>query len=76
MIKNHGHFLSKLFDSAYGVISYLIGCMEHPETTGKIYEIDGHDKMTYGGLAQVYAASLNKNLRNSKYLKNNSRLCI
>jgi len=38
----------KLFDSADGVISYLIGCMEHPETTGKIYEIDGHDKMTWG----------------------------
>ena len=51
----------KLFDLADGVISYLIGCMEHPETTGKIYEIDGHDKMTCGELTQVCTASL-KNL--------------
>lgn len=44
------------------VITYLVGCMEHPETAGKIYEIGGPDKMTYEELMRVYAAYLNKNL--------------
>ena len=44
------------------VVLYLIGCKEHPETTGKIYEIGGPDKMTYEELMRVYAAYLNKNL--------------
>jgi uncharacterized protein YbjT (DUF2867 family) len=44
------------------VVSYLVECMTHPETTGKIYEIGGPDKMTYEELMRVYAAYLNKNL--------------
>ncbi|MDH3501122.1 MAG: NAD(P)H-binding protein [Nitrosopumilus sp.] len=44
------------------VIEYLRGCMEHTETTGKIYEIGGKEKMTYEQLMRVYAAYLNKKL--------------
>lgn len=44
------------------VVSYLVGCMTHPETAGKIFEIGGPDKMTYEELMRVYAAYLNKNL--------------
>ncbi len=44
------------------VIKYLVGCMSHPETSGKIYEIGGPDKMTYEELMRVYSAYLNKNL--------------
>jgi uncharacterized protein YbjT (DUF2867 family) len=44
------------------VISYLAGCMEHPETAGKIYEIGGKDKMTYEQLMRVYAKYLDKRL--------------
>ena len=43
------------------VVKYLIGCLEHPETTGKIYDIGGPDKMTYEELMRIYAAYLNKN---------------
>ena len=44
------------------VISYLAGCMEHPKTVGKIYEIGGKDKMTYEQLMRVYARYLGKKL--------------
>lgn len=44
------------------VIDYLIGCLEHPETEGKIFEIGGPEKITYEELMRVYAAYLNKNL--------------
>ena len=44
------------------VIEYLAGCMGHPETSGKIYEIGGSDKMTYEELMRVYAKYLNKKL--------------
>jgi len=44
------------------VIEYLSGCMMHPETAGKIYEIGGEDKMSYEQLMRVYAKYLNKNL--------------
>lgn len=44
------------------VIKYLVGCMSHLETSGKIYEIGGPDKMTYEELMRVYSAYLNKNL--------------
>lgn len=44
------------------VIKYLVGCMNHSETSGKIYEIGGPDKMTYEELMRVYSAYLNKNL--------------
>jgi len=44
------------------VIQYLSGCMMHPETAGKIYEIGGKDKMSYEQLMRVYAKYLNKKL--------------
>lgn len=44
------------------VIEYLIGCLVHPETTGKIFEIGGPEKITYEELMRVYSAYLNKNL--------------
>ena len=44
------------------VIEYLAGCMMHSETSGKIYEIGGKDKMSYEQLMRVYAKYLNKNL--------------
>ena len=44
------------------VVEYLVECMKHPETTGKIYEIGGPDIMTYEELMRVYSAYLNKNL--------------
>ncbi|EGG43004.1 NAD-dependent epimerase/dehydratase [Candidatus Nitrosarchaeum limnium SFB1] len=44
------------------VIEYLVGCMTHPQTSGKIYEIGGPDIMTYEELMRVYSAYLNKNL--------------
>jgi uncharacterized protein YbjT (DUF2867 family) len=44
------------------VIAYLVGCMNHPETSGKIFEIGGPDIMTYEELMRVYSAYLNKNL--------------
>jgi len=44
------------------VIEYLAGCMMHPETVGKVYEIGGKDKMTYEQLMRVYAQYLNKKL--------------
>lgn len=44
------------------VVAYLIGCYEHSETSGKIFDIGGPDKMTYEELMRVYAAYLNKNL--------------
>jgi len=44
------------------VVDYLIGCMEKEETTGKVFEIGGPDKMAYEELMRVYAAYLNKNL--------------
>jgi len=44
------------------VIDYLVGCMEKPETTGKIFEIGGSEKMTYEELMRVYADYLGKKL--------------
>lgn len=44
------------------VIEYLSGCMVHPETAGKVYEIGGKDKMTYEQLMRIYAKYLNKSL--------------
>jgi uncharacterized protein YbjT (DUF2867 family) len=44
------------------VIDYLVGCMEKPETAGKIFEIGGSEKMTYEELMRVYADYLNKKL--------------
>jgi uncharacterized protein YbjT (DUF2867 family) len=44
------------------VIEYLIGCMEKPGTSGKIYEIGGPDKITYEELMRIYAKYLGKKL--------------
>ena len=44
------------------VVEYLIGCLEHDETRGKIFEIGGPEKMTYEELMRLYSAYLNKNL--------------
>ena len=44
------------------VIEYLVGCMEHPETSRKIYDIGGPEKLTYERLMRVYATYLNRNL--------------
>ena len=37
------------------VIAYLIGCLEHEETTGKTYDIGGPDILTYRDLLDIYA---------------------
>ncbi len=44
------------------VIDYLIGCIETPETTGKIFDIGGPETLTYQEMMRQYAAYLNKNL--------------
>lgn len=44
------------------VIEYLVGCMEHSETSGKIYDIGGPEQITYERLMRVYATFLNRNL--------------
>ncbi|MBT8252255.1 MAG: NAD(P)H-binding protein, partial [Nitrosopumilus sp.] len=44
------------------VILYLRGCMEKPETTGKIFEIGGPEKVTYEQLMRIYAKYLGKKL--------------
>lgn len=44
------------------VIDYLVGCMEKPETSGKIYDIGGDEKMTYEDLMRQYSSYLNKNI--------------
>jgi hypothetical protein len=37
------------------VIQYLIGCLEHDETTGQTYDIGGPDVLTYRDLMDIYA---------------------
>ena len=44
------------------VIGYLSGCMAHPETAGKVYEIGGKDRMSYEQIMRTYAKYLNKSL--------------
>jgi uncharacterized protein YbjT (DUF2867 family) len=44
------------------VIEYLVGCMEHSETSGKIFDIGGPEQLTYERLMRVYATFLNRNL--------------
>lgn len=44
------------------VIEYLIGCVEHFETSGKIFDIGGPEQLTYERLMRVYATFLNRNL--------------
>lgn len=37
------------------VLEYLIGCLEHPETAGQVYDIGGPDVLTYRELMRIYA---------------------
>ena len=37
------------------VIAYLVGCLEHEETTGQTYDIGGPDILTYRDLLDIYA---------------------
>jgi uncharacterized protein YbjT (DUF2867 family) len=37
------------------VITYLIGCLEHEETSGQTYDIGGPDILTYRNLLDIYA---------------------
>lgn len=37
------------------VISYLVGCLKHPETIGQTYDIGGPDILTYRDLLDIYA---------------------
>jgi len=37
------------------VIGYLVGCLDHPETSGQTYDIGGPDLMTYQRLLDIYA---------------------
>ena len=46
------------------VITYLVGCLEHVETSGQTYDIGGPDILTYRELLDIYAeeAGLSKRL--------------
>lgn len=44
------------------VVGYLAGCIAHPETAGKIYEIGGRDNMSYEQIMRAYAKYLNRRL--------------
>ena len=44
------------------VINYLVGCATHPETSGKILEIGGPEKMTYEQIMREYSAYIKKSL--------------
>lgn len=37
------------------VLGYLIGCLEHEETTGQTYDIGGPDVLTYRDLIDIFA---------------------
>ena len=37
------------------VVEYLVGCLEHPETTGQVYEIGGPEVLTWRQLFRIYA---------------------
>jgi uncharacterized protein YbjT (DUF2867 family)/uncharacterized protein YndB with AHSA1/START domain len=37
------------------VVTYLVGCLEHPETVGQTYDIGGPDILTYRHLLDIYA---------------------
>lgn len=37
------------------VLNYLIGCLQHPETTGHTFDIGGKDVLTYRQLMEIYA---------------------
>jgi len=37
------------------VVAYLVGCLNHPQTTGKTYDIGGPEVLTYRDLLDIYA---------------------
>jgi uncharacterized protein YbjT (DUF2867 family) len=37
------------------VLNYLLGCLQHPETTGETYDIGGSDVLTYRELMEIYS---------------------
>jgi uncharacterized protein YbjT (DUF2867 family) len=37
------------------VVEYLVGCLEHPETAGEVYEIGGPEVLTWRELFRIYA---------------------
>lgn len=37
------------------VLTYLVGCLQHPETAGRIFDIGGPDILTYRDLMRIYA---------------------
>ncbi len=37
------------------VLSYLVGCLDEPRTTGRVFGIGGPETLTYGGLLRAYA---------------------
>ncbi|WP_303673574.1 SDR family oxidoreductase [Vampirovibrio chlorellavorus] len=37
------------------VLNYLLGCLQHPETTGQTYDIGGEDILTYRQLMEIYS---------------------
>jgi uncharacterized protein YbjT (DUF2867 family) len=41
------------------VLAYLIGCLDHPETAGKSYDIGGPDILSYRTLLETYAREAN-----------------
>jgi uncharacterized protein YbjT (DUF2867 family) len=44
------------------VITYLIGCLNAPESVARTFDIGGPEKLTYEQLMRQYSAYLNKNL--------------
>lgn len=44
------------------VVEYLVRCMENSETSGRIFEIGGPEKITYERMMRIYSAYLNKSL--------------
>ena len=44
------------------VVEYLVSCVEKKETSGRIFEIGGPDKMTYEQLMQVYSKYMGRRL--------------
>jgi len=37
------------------VLNYLVGCLEHPETSGQIYDIGGPEVLSYRQIMDIYA---------------------
>jgi len=44
------------------VLNYLVEILEHPETSGKVFEIGGSEIMTYAEMMKKFAQAMNKKL--------------